>query len=87
MLKFVFDFDAGCCEHTLYSSALYSAQSLAMEIAKASLYSKSKFFFAIFVLLVLNHAEGVDEIRGLPRYGIDTECRMESSHKGCMESS
>ena len=73
--------------NTVLESILYSEQSLAILTAKSSLYSKSKFFFAIVVChaFVLNHGRAVDGIRNLLRHGIDTKCRMESVADG-MES-
>ena len=63
---------------------LYSEQRLAILTANSSLYSKSKFFFAIVIFLafVLNHGKAVYGIRNLLRYGIITEWCMESRSKG-----
>ena len=60
-------------------------ESTTVKVLDSGIFILSCTIFAMLVLLVLNHAEGVDGIRGLPRHGTDTECRMESA-KGGMES-
>ena len=70
--------------NTVLESILYSEQSLAILTANSSLYSKSKFFFAIviFPAFVLNHGKAVYGIRNSLRHGINAKYCMESRTKG-----
>ena len=48
---------------------------------------RSTLLRSVFSFLVPNQCEALYGIRNLLRHRIDTECRMESSRTGCMESS